>query len=259
MRAKIIAIANQKGGVAKTTTTAAMAAGLKRKGYKVLVIDLDAQGNLTTNIGAETEGLATTYDVMKGTSTAEEAIQRQAPCITPATFDILPADLALASADMEFVQTGREHKLKKALAPVVEQYDFVLLDTPPTLGIMTTNAFFAADEVLIPANGFDGVKGIVNLVNSVNTAKEYGNANLKISGILLTRYNPRANIEQGIKELAEAVAHQIESKVFHTFIRNSVMVDEAKANKKDIFSYDGKNNVSKDYLDFIDEFLEENK
>ncbi len=253
MRAKIIAIANQKGGVAKTTTTAAMAAGLKRKGYKVLVIDLDAQGNLTTNIGAETEGLATTYDVMKGTSKAEEAIQHFD------VFDILPADLALASADMEFVQTGREHKLKKALAPVVEQYDFVLLDTPPTLGIMTTNAFFAADEVLIPANGFDGVKGIVNLVNSVNTAKEYGNANLKISGILLTRYNPRANIEQGIKELAEAVAHQIESKVFHTFIRNSVMVDEAKANKKDIFSYDGKNNVSKDYLDFIDEFLEENK
>lgn len=251
MNVKIIAIANQKGGVAKTTTTAAMAAGLKRKGYKVLAVDLDAQGNLTTNLGAETDGLATTYDVMKGISTAEEAIQHFD------VFDILPADLALASADIEFVQTGREHKLKKALASVIEKYDFILLDTPPTLGIMTTNAFFAANEVLIPANGFDGVKGIVNLVNSVNTAREYGNSGLKISGILLTRYNPRANIEQGIKELAEAVAHQIDSKVFNTYIRTSVMVDEAKANKTDIFSYDLKNNVSKDYMKFIEEFLEE--
>jgi chromosome partitioning protein len=251
MNVKIIAIANQKGGVAKTTTTAAMAAGLKRKGYRVLAVDLDAQGNLTTNVGAETDDLATTYDVMRGNSTAEEAIQHFG------FFDILPADLALASADMEFVQTGREYKLKKALVSVEKDYDFILLDTPPTLGIMTTNAFFAADEVLIPANGFDGVKGIVNLVNSVNTAKEYGNANLKISGILLTRYNPRTNIEQGIKELAEAVANQIGSKVFHTYIRTSVMVDEAKANKTDIFSYDGKNNVSKDYVNFIDEFLEE--
>lgn len=250
MNVKIIAIANQKGGVAKTTTTAAMAAGLKRKGYKVLAVDLDAQGNLTTNLGAETDGLATTYDVMKGISTAEEAIQHFD------VFDILPADLALASADIEFVQTGREHKLKKALASVIEKYDFILLDTPHS-GDYDYECFFAANEVLIPANGFDGVKGIVNLVNSVNTAREYGNSGLKISGILLTRYNPRANIEQGIKELAEAVAHQIDSKVFNTYIRTSVMVDEAKANKTDIFSYDLKNNVSKDYMKFIEEFLEE--
>lgn len=251
--ARVIAIANQKGGVAKTTTAVSMAAGLNRKGYKVLAVDLDAQGNLTTNIGARTEGLATTYDVLKGVASASEAIQRFS------VFDLLPADLALASADMEFVQTGREYKLKKALNEIIDEYDFILLDTPPTLGIMTTNAFFSADEVIIPACGFDGVKGIINLLTSVNLAREYGNPDLKVRGILLTRYNPRANIERGIRELAEAVAEQIESRVFQTFIRSSVVVDEAKANKLDVYTYDENNNVSKDYQDFLDEFLREEK
>ncbi len=249
---KIISIANQKGGVAKTTTASTMAAGLKRRGYKVLAVDLDAQGNLTTNLGAETEDRATTYDLMKGAASAEEAIQHL-------SIDLIPADLALASADMEFCQTGREYKLSRALETIKEQYDYVILDTPPTLGIMTTNAFFASDEIIIPACGYDGVKGIINLYNLVRTVQEYGNKKLKIAGILMTRYNPRTNMEQGIRELAASIAQQIDVPLYKTYIRTSVIVEEAKANLTDIFSYNDKNNVAKDYDQFIDEYLKGDK
>jgi ATPases involved in chromosome partitioning len=247
--AKVIAIANQKGGVAKTTTAAAMAAGLLRRGYKVLAVDLDAQGNLSDSVGADEQG-ATTYELMKGSETAVNAIQKTS------IYDIIPANLSLASADMEFTQTGREYRLKKALTPVMDIYDYIILDTPPTLGIMTVNAFICCDEVIIPASGVDGVKGITNLYNTIETVRDFGNANLRIAGILLTMYNSRTIIDKNIKELAELIGAPLNIPLFQTAIRASVSVDEAKANRIDIFSYNEKNNVSVDYNDFVDEYLD---
>lgn len=246
--AKVITVANQKGGVAKTTTTGALAAGLKRRGYNVLAVDLDAQGNLTDNVGADAEH-ETTYELMKGVVRTKEVIQNTE------VFDIIPANLALASADMEFTATGREYRLKKALEPVMNEYDYIILDTPPTLGIMTVNAFMVSDEVIIPASGINGVKGIVELFKTITTVKEFGNSKLTVAGILLTMYNPRAIINQNIKELAESIGAATGIHIYKTFIRTSVSVDEATATGKDIFSYNEKNNVAVDYNNFIDEYL----
>ena len=245
---KVIAIANQKGGVAKTTTAAAMAAGLFRRGYRVLAVDLDAQGNLSDNAGADEQGI-TTYELMKGSGKAVDAIQKTS------VFDIIPANIALASADMEFTQTGREYKLKKALVPIMDDYDYIILDTPPTLGIMTINAFILCDDVIIPASGIDGVKGITNLYNTIDTVRDFGNEKLWIAGILLTMYKAHTVIDQNIKELATLLGEHLNIPVFQTFIRSSVIVDEAKANKIDLFTYNEKNNVTIDYGNFIDEYL----
>lgn len=245
---KVIAIANQKGGVAKTTTASSFAAGLKDRGYKVLVIDLDAQGNLSDSAEAD-ENRPTVYEIMKGSCKAGDAIQQKEP------FDLIASKLDLAAADMEFTQTGREYKIKKALATVKESYDYIVLDTPPALGIMTANAFMASDEVIIPVSGIDSLKGINNLFSTIETMREYGNPNLKVAGILLTMYDARTKIDQTIKEVAEQAAGELETKVFSTFIRRSKAVDEAKATSMDIFSYNEKNNVAIDYSSFIDEYL----
>lgn len=246
--AKVITVANQKGGVAKTTTTGALAAGLTRRGYKVLAVDLDAQGNLSDSVGVD-EQKPTTYELMKGTVAAQDAIQQGK------AFQIIPSNLSLASADMEFTQTGREYKLRKALLPLMEEYDYIIIDTPPTLGIMTVNAFIVSDEVIIPASGFDGVKGITNLYTTIDTVRDFGNQKLQIAGILLTMFNPRATIDQNIKELAATIGEHLDIQLFNTFIRSSVVVDEAKANGVDLFTYSAKNNVSIDYDNFIDEYL----
>lgn len=246
----IIAIANQKGGVSKTTTTAALATGLKNKGYKVLAIDLDAQGNLSDSAGAECQDV-TIYDVMKGNVAAKDAIQHLD------AFDCIPANILLASADLEFTATGKEYKLKESLSPIVGDYDFIVLDTPPALSIMTVNAFTAADEVIIPSTpGIFAASGIAQLFKSIETVRKYCNPKLRIDGILLTRFNSRHNIGQDIKSLTEQAGEHINARVYDTHIRSSVAVEEAQALKMDIYSYNPKNNVTLDYTAWVDEYLE---
>lgn len=248
---KRIAIANQKGGVSKTTTTHALGAGLGILGYKVLLIDLDPQANLSDNSGIDINISNTIYEVMKEEITAKEAIQKTK------YFDIIPSNLNLASADLEFAKTGKEYILKERLISLESFYDFIIIDTPPALGILTVNAFTYVDDIIIPTNaGIFASSGIMQLYNSIETVKKYCNPKIKIDGILFTKFNARTVIATDIKEITEIISKKINTKVYNTQIRSSVMVDEAQANRMDIYSYDNNNNVSVDYMAFIKEYLE---
>ena len=250
--AKIIAISNQKGGVAKTTTTQAIAAILKRKGYKVLAIDADPQGNLSDSINALTEDKNTTYEILTQEASAKETIQHFS------AFDIIPADIVLASIDQALSHTGKEHRLKEAIDEIKSDYDFILIDTPPSLGILTINAFTAADEIIIPTTaGKFAVKGINELFKAVNGVRRYCNANLKISGILFTKFDPRTINSKDIRILVEKMSEALEMPLFNTFIRNRVAVDEAQSRSESILDFKGCEDIANDYENFINEFLGE--
>lgn len=252
--AKKIVIANQKGGVAKTTTSGALAAGLKKRGYRVLTIDLDPQGNLSDSVGAEMYELPTVYDLLKRESNASECVQHME------AFDIIPSNIMLAGAEQELSQTGKEHRLKETVEPILNQYDYVIVDTPPALGVLTVNAFTFADEIIIPTTaGIFAAKGIQQLNTTIQNVRQYCNPNVKVAGILLTKYNPRTNVSKGMKELTEQLGEHINAPIFKTYIRSSIVVEEAQANQSDIFTYNEKNNVVVDYNAFIDEYLKGDK
>ena len=247
----IVAVANQKGGVGKTTTAQALAAGLAERGYKVLGIDLDPQGNFSTACGAENYNVLTAYEVMKRGVDIREAIQHM-----KGGYDVVPANIMLAGAEQELSQTGKEHRLKEAVSVVAGNYDFVVIDTPPSLGVLTVNAFTCATDILIPTTaGIFATAGISQLNETVGSVQRYCNPGVKIRGILFTRFNPRANISRQIKELTEQLSEYISAPIYQTYIRAGVVVEEAQANKADIFDYAGKSTVAEDYRTFIEEFL----
>ena len=247
----IVAVANQKGGVGKTTTAQALAAGLAEKGYKVLGIDLDPQGNFSTACGAENYNVQTIYEVMKRAASIQAAIQH-----TKGGYDVVPANIMLAGAEQELSQTGKEHRLKEAVAPVAANYDFIVIDTPPSLGVLTVNAFTCATDILIPTTaGIFATAGISQLNETVTSVQKYCNPAVKVRGILFTRFNPRANISRQMKELAEQLGEYISAPIYKTYIRSAVVVEEAQANSQDIFDYANKSTVAEDYKAFIDEFL----
>ncbi len=252
---RIIAVANQKGGVGKTTTSQALTAGLAAKGYRVLGVDLDPQGNFSSACGAVNYNVPTIYELMKREATVEETIQHMGN-----GYDVIPANIMLAGAEQELSQTGKEHRLKESIADVVNRYDHVIVDTPPSLGVLTVNAFTAASDILIPTTaGIFATTGINQLNETVKSVQKYCNPNVKITGILFTRFNPRANISKQIKELTEQLGQYISAPIYKTYIRSAVVVEEAQANRTDIFDYAGKSTVSEDYKAFIDEFLEGEK
>ena len=164
----IVAVANQKGGVGKTTTSQALAAGLAGKGYKVLGIDLDPQGNFSTACGVENYNVPTVYEVMKRLATIQEATQH-----AKGGYDVVPANIMLAGAEQELSQTGKEHRLKEAVAPVACDYDFIVIDTPPSLGVLTVNAFTCATDILIPTTaGIFATAGISQLNETVTSVQK---------------------------------------------------------------------------------------
>lgn len=180
--ARIISIINQKGGVGKSTTAEALLAGLTLKGYKTLAVDLDAQGNLTYATGANSQG-ATSLGVLTREVDAGDAIQH-----TPSG-DIIPSNKALAGADAFITDTGKEYRLREALESVASEYDYIIIDTPPALSILTINALTASNSVIIPAQAdIYSLQGIEQLAETIQPVKRYCNPTLSIEGILLTRY-----------------------------------------------------------------------
>ena len=245
---KTVSVINQKGGVGKSTTAEMLISALSLKGFKVLAIDLDAQGNLSYSLAADSSS-PTILEVLTEEVSAKDAIKHTRA-------DIISSNKALAGADAFIADTGKEYRLKEALEKISKNYDFCIIDTPPALGILTVNALTASGSVIIPAQAdIYSLQGIENLEETIKAVKKYCNPNLKIEGILLTRYNPRTILSREVSEMAEKLAEKLETKLFKAKIRDAVAVKEAQISQKSLFKYAPKSNVTKDYEGFIEEFL----
>ncbi len=250
MKTKIITVANQKGGVGKTTTALAVSSFLNNLGKNVLLIDLDPQGNATLASGivvGEEQGV---YEVLSEDFNIDEAI------VKTVGYDIMPASNELVSIDQLLSQrTGREYKLKKALQSIDGEYDFVIIDTPPQLSTLTVNALTACHNVIIPVQAdIFSMQGSSQLVETIQGVREYTNPSIEISGILLTRYSARAILSQNVREMLDEFASAIGSKLFETTIRETVVVKESQIEQKMLSEY--KATASVDYKNFVDELLE---
>ena len=245
----VLAVINQKGGVGKSTTAAAIGRAFSLSGAKVLFIDLDAQGNLTYIMGAGATG-ANVLDVLQEPEKIKEAIQH-----TPQG-DIIASARGLAIADQLFTDTGKEYLLKEALEGIRGLYDHVIIDTPPALGILTVNALTACNGAIVPAQAdVLSLQGIGQLKGTIDRVKKYTNLDLEIKGIVLTRYNGRAIISRDITELMEATAEKLQTRLYNTRIRECTAIKEAQAQKTDIFTYAPRSNAAKDYRALADEIL----
>lgn len=248
---KILSIINQKGGVGKSTTAAALVTGLSLKGFKALAIDLDAQGNLSYTAGAKTDG-ATALGVLTGEVKAPDAIQHTE------SGDIIASSKALSGADAFITDTGKEYKLKEALESIKATYDFIIIDTPPALGILTVNALTACDSVIIPAQAdIYSLQGIEQLAETMKPVKKYCNPGLKIEGILLTRYSPRSVLSRDIAELADQLAARLGTRLFKATIREAVSIREAQISQQSLYAYAPAAKATEDYTRFIEELLGE--
>ena len=250
---KIVSIINQKGGVGKSTTAESLAAGLSLRGYKTLAVDLDAQGNLTYTFGADNTG-ATVLEVLTGDATAAEAIKHTQSC------DVLPANKALAGADAYIKETGKEYRLKEALENVADQYDYIIIDTPPALGILTVNALTACQSVIIPSQAdIYSIQGIEQLSETMKPVKKYCNPGLEIEGILLTRYSARSVLSREGADMLDDLAAKLGTKLFKTKIREAIAVKEAQISQQSLFEYSPKAKPTEDYNALIDELIGEGR
>lgn len=246
--AEVIVIANQKGGVGKSTTASALSAGLFFKGYKTLMIDLDAQSNSSYSSGVISNE-PTAYEVMMGEKTAKEAIKD-----TPHG-SVMASSRALDSLVRGMVKY-KEFHLKEALEPILADYDFIVIDTPPAVSLLTINALMAGTRVIIPAQADAySLQGIGQLLETIDAVKTFGNKSLALMGILMTRHNNRTLLSQEIMGMVSATADSIGTFVYHTVIRECIAIKEAQARKQDIFTYAPKSNAALDYNDFVTEVI----
>ena len=244
-----IVIANNKGGVAKTTSALNLIGYFAKKGYKVLAIDLDPQGNLTDAFGIDLENLEkTAYDALKDKDLSESLLS------ISENIDLLPSNLDVEKANLDFVSVlGRESLLKKGLSKIEKNYDICIMDTSPNLSTLTLNALTSADSVYIPLkSGYFEMRGASVLLEVIENVKEDINPNLNIGGVFLTQYDSRVN-------MANEVIEQLESyfgdKLINTKIRNNISLVEAPALMKNIFDYKPNSNGAKDYEALGDEIL----
>lgn len=251
---KIIAVNNQKGGTGKTTTAAAIGFALYHRGFKVLLTDLDAQGNLSYTVNAENSGYGI-FGAMERPETTAQEIQPVCSGENGGRIDIISGTERLAVAEKIFTGIGKEYKLKEAFQSIDENlYDYIIIDTPPALGILSVNALAAADTVIIPAQAdIYSLQGITQISSTISTVRKYCNSRLTIDGILLTRYNGRTTISRDLSAALTQTAEKIGTKVYNTRIRECTAIKEAQALRRDIFVYAPKSNAAEDYNSLTDE------
>lgn len=250
---EVICISNIKGGVGKSSTAAILAAGLADKGYKVLMIDSDPQTNLTMCfLPEQAEDAPSLYHVYAEGKSIDEVKVR-----IKEGLELVIGDFSLCNADIQFLKAGRLKMLEKALKNLEEGYDFVVIDTPPNLGVLSLNAFIASDYIIVPmaADSFS-LKGVRLLKQALDDVAEELDQRIEVAGILLTRYNCRTNVSKLLEKSLHSAAELLDTKVFESRIRQAVVVQESQIAKEDLFSYAPKAAVTEDYMKFIDEFLE---
>ena len=250
---KIISVANQKGGVGKTTTTVNLSTILAKKGKKVLLIDTDPQGNATSGLGVSKDVELSVYDILIGDTEFDETLQETAI----KNLKVCPSNISLAGAEVQLVSMiSREQRLKTKLDKIKDQYDYILIDCPPSLGLVTLNAFTASDSVLIPVQcEYFALEGLGQLLNTVNLVKKHLNKNLEIEGALLTMYDARTNLSN---QVVKEVKKYFEDKVYKTVIPRNVRLSEAPSYGMPITVYDPRSKGAKAYEKFAKELLKNN-
>lgn len=247
---KVISVANQKGGVGKTTTTVNLSTILAKKGKKVMLIDADPQGNATSGLGAEKDVELSFYDVLVNDTQIIDTLEKT----SVRNLLVCPSNMNLAGAEVELVSMmSREQRLKEKLDILKERFDYVFIDCPPSLGLITLNAFTASDSVLIPVQcEYFALEGLGQLLNTINLVKKHLNKNIQIEGALLTMYDIRTNLSN---QVVKEVKKYFEDKVYKTVIPRNVRLSEAPSYGMPITEYDPRSKGAKSYEKLAKEFL----
>jgi len=253
---KAIAIFNQKGGVGKTTTNINLAACLALKGKKVLILDIDPQGNTTSGVGVSKKDLElTTHEILieDDHHPAEAVIPTGVP-----NLDIMPASVQLAGAEVELINiAGREKRLKMAIDVLKPDYDYIFIDCPPSLGILTINSLTAVDSVLIPIQcEFYALEGVSQLMSTIDIVRTHMNPELEIEGVILSMFDGRTNLSA---QVVEEVKKYFKEKVYTTVIPRNVRLAEAPSHGMPVIQYDPRSRGAQAYMEFAEEFLENEK
>ncbi len=251
---KVVAIANQKGGVGKTTTAVNMSTILAKKGKKVLMIDTDPQGNATSGLGISKDVNFSVYDVIINDIDIENTIVQS----MVKNLDVCPSNINLAGAEVELVSMmSREQRLKEKTDAQKDKYDYIIIDCPPSLGLITLNAFTASDSVLIPVQcEYYALEGLGQLINTIELVKKHLNKDLEVEGALLTMFDIRTNLSN---QVVKEVNKYFENKVYKTVIPRNVRLSEAPSYGMPITVYDPRSKGARAYEKFVKEFLKKNE
>ena len=249
---RVIAVANQKGGVGKTTTAINLSACLAEKGQKVLAIDMDPQGNMTSGLGIDKDEVEKNiYDLMIGQAGVDEVLQKEAI----ENLDVIPTSIDLSAAEIELIGVDdKEFIIRNAVQPIKDDYDYIIIDCPPSLGLLTINALAMTNTVLIPIQcEFYALEGVSQLMNTISLVKQGLNPQLEIEGVLMTMFDSRTNLSN---QVVDEVVDYFKDKVYETMIPRNVRLAEAPSYGQTIFEYANSSKGSKAYLALAKEFIQ---